>query len=96
MYFKQILNERCGCASYVIASRKTSEAAIVDPARDTEPYKALLAERDFKLRYVIDTHIHADHISGARTLAAATGALLCLHESARTAYPFCACRWAGA
>jgi hydroxyacylglutathione hydrolase len=88
VYFKQILNERCGCASYVIASRKTSEAAIVDPARDTEPYEALLRERDFKLRYVIDTHIHADHISGARTLAAATGAELCLHESARTTYPF--------
>ena len=44
MYFKQILNERCGCASYVIASRKTSEAAVVDPARDTEPYAILCCE----------------------------------------------------
>src|SRR5262249_8960717 len=35
-----------------------------------------------------DTHIHADHISGARRLAASQGAELCLHESARTAYPF--------
>jgi hydroxyacylglutathione hydrolase len=88
MYFKQILNERCGCASYVIASRKTREAAIVDAASDTEPYNALLQERDFRLRFVIDTHIHADHISGARRLAASHGAELCLHESARTAYPF--------
>ena len=88
MYFKQILNERCGCASYVIASRKTREAAVVDAASDTEPYEALLREREFRLRYVIDTHIHADHISGARRLAAAHGAELCLHESARTAYPF--------
>ena len=57
MYFKQILNERCGCASYVIASRKTLEAAVVDAACDTEPYSALLRERGFRLRFVIDTHI---------------------------------------
>src|SRR6516165_3960707 len=88
MYFKQVLNERCGCASYVIASRQTREAAVVDPAVDTEPYDTLLREREFRLRYVIDTHIHADHVSGARTLAAAHGAELCLHESARTAYSF--------
>jgi glyoxylase-like metal-dependent hydrolase (beta-lactamase superfamily II)/rhodanese-related sulfurtransferase len=88
MYFKQVLNERCGCASYVIASRKTREAAVIDPAVDTEPYEALLRERDFRLRYVIDTHIHADHVSGARRLAAAHGAELCLHEAAQVTYPF--------
>jgi glyoxylase-like metal-dependent hydrolase (beta-lactamase superfamily II)/rhodanese-related sulfurtransferase len=88
MYFKQILNERCGCASYVIASRSSRDAAVVDAASDIEPYETLLRERDFRLRYVIDTHIHADHVSGARSLAAAHGAELCLHESARTAYPF--------
>src|SRR5262245_11013408 len=88
MYFKQILNERCGCASYLIASRKTNEAAIIDPAIETEAYEALLLERNFHLRYVIDTHIHADHVSGARRLAAAHGAQLCLHESARVTYPF--------
>ena len=73
MYFKQVLDERCGCASYVIASRKTREAAVIDPAVDTEPYETLLRERDFRLRYVIDTHIHADHVSGARRLAGPTG-----------------------
>ena len=89
MYFKQILNERCGCASYLIASRQSLEAAIVDPAIETEQYEALLAERGFRLRYVIDTHVHADHVSGARKLAAASGAMLCLHESATVTYPFC-------
>ena len=88
MYFKQVLDERCGCASYVIASRKTREAAVIDPAIDTEPYEALLRERDFRLRYVVDTHIHADHVSGARRLAAAHGAELCLHEAAQVKYPF--------
>jgi glyoxylase-like metal-dependent hydrolase (beta-lactamase superfamily II)/rhodanese-related sulfurtransferase len=87
MYFKQILDERCGCASYVIASRQSHEAAVVDPAADTAQYDALLAERGLRLRYVIDTHVHADHLSGARPLAAAHGAELCLHEAARVAYP---------
>jgi 3-mercaptopyruvate sulfurtransferase SseA len=44
MYFKQFLNERCGCASYVIASRKTHEAAIIDPAIETEPFEELLRD----------------------------------------------------
>ena len=88
MYFKQFLNELCGCASYVIASRRTHEAAIIDPAIETEPYEALLCERGFRLHYVIDTHIHADHVSGARRLASQHGGQLCLHESAQVAYPF--------
>jgi glyoxylase-like metal-dependent hydrolase (beta-lactamase superfamily II)/rhodanese-related sulfurtransferase len=88
MYFKQMLDELCGCASYLIASRQSHEAAIVDPAVTIEPYEALLGERDFRLRYVIDTHVHADHVSGARALAARNGAELCLHESAQVTYPF--------
>ena len=88
MYFKQILDERCGCASYLIASRQSHEAAIVDPAIETQQYEELLRERDFRLRTVIDTHVHADHVSGARRLSAMHGAELCLHASARLAYPF--------
>jgi glyoxylase-like metal-dependent hydrolase (beta-lactamase superfamily II)/rhodanese-related sulfurtransferase len=87
MYFKQILNETAGCASYVIASRETREAAIVDPAILTEEYEALLRERGYRLRYVLDTHIHADHVSGARKLAAAHDAELCLYEAAQVTYP---------
>ncbi|HLJ56635.1 MAG TPA: MBL fold metallo-hydrolase [Chthonomonadaceae bacterium] len=87
MVFKQILNELCGCASYLIACQ-TGEAAIVDPGLETEPYEALLRARGLRLRTVIDTHVHADHVSGARALAAAHGAALCMHESAGVAYPF--------
>jgi glyoxylase-like metal-dependent hydrolase (beta-lactamase superfamily II)/rhodanese-related sulfurtransferase len=88
MYFKQILDERCGCASYLIASRQSHEAAIVDPSIETAQYEPLLREREFKLRYVIDTHVHADHVSGARKLVAEHGAELCMHESAKVTYPF--------
>ena len=88
MYFKQILDERCGCASYLVASRRSHEAAIIDPSIETQQYQALLRERNFRLRYVIDTHVHADHVSGARALRAEHGAELGLHESAGVAYPF--------
>ncbi len=88
MYFKQVLDERYGCASYVVASRQSHEATIVDPSLDVEPYEALLQERDFQLRYVIETHVHADHLSGARQLAAKHGASVCLYESAQVAYPY--------
>ncbi len=87
MYFKQILNERCGCASYLVACQ-TGEAAVVDPAIDIAEYEALLQERGLRLRCVIDTHVHADHVSGARRLAAKYGAPLCMHESAQVTYPF--------
>jgi glyoxylase-like metal-dependent hydrolase (beta-lactamase superfamily II)/rhodanese-related sulfurtransferase len=88
MYFKQVLDERCGCASYIVASRQSHDAAIVDPSIHLDQYEALLEERDFRLRYLIDTHVHADHVSGARQLAARHGAELCLHESAQVVYPF--------
>ncbi|HEX2680373.1 MAG TPA: MBL fold metallo-hydrolase [Candidatus Dormibacteraeota bacterium] len=88
MYFKQFLDERCGCASYLIASRQSHEAAVVDPALATDQYEELLRDRAFRLKYVIDTHVHADHVSGARRLAAQNGAELRLHASADVAYPF--------
>lgn len=88
MYFKQVLNEECGCSSYIIASRQSKEAAIVDPAIDIQQYLDLAHERDFTIRHVIDTHIHADHVSGNRKLAAATGATLCLGEGADVLFPF--------
>jgi hydroxyacylglutathione hydrolase len=88
MYFKQILDERCGCASYLVASRQSHEAAIVDPSVDIQQYEELLKERNFRLRYVIDTHVHADHVSGARQVRAKHAAEVCLHESAQVTYAF--------
>ncbi len=88
MYFKQLLNEECGCSSYIIASRQSKEAAVVDPALAIQPYLDLARERGFRIKYIIDTHLHADHISGNRKLAEATGAELCLHESANVLFPF--------
>jgi len=61
-----------GCLSYIIVSG--SEAAIVDPARHIDQYLSFLKDEGLKLKYIFDTHLHADHISGSVTLSKATGA----------------------
>ncbi|MCL6452716.1 MAG: MBL fold metallo-hydrolase [Alicyclobacillus sp.] len=61
-----------GCLSYLIAS--DGEAVIVDAVRTTDAYEQFAAERGLRIRHVIDTHLHADHISGGRALAEHTGA----------------------
>ncbi len=92
MYVKQFLHDETGCSSYLIASRETREAAVVDPQLDIRPYVDLAMERGYTIVGVVDTHLHADHLSGNRVLAAATGATLYLHESADVVFPFCALR----
>jgi hydroxyacylglutathione hydrolase len=88
MYFKQFLHDDLGCSSYFVASRQSRDAVVVDPAYDVQPYLDLAEERGYQIRLVIDTHLHADHLSGNRKLAAATGAELGLHESADVLVPF--------
>jgi hydroxyacylglutathione hydrolase len=88
MYFKQILNEDCGCASYIVASRSSHECAVIDPALDIQAYLDVMGDRSMTLRYVIDTHLHADHVSGSRRLAGETGVPVSLHEAADVLFPF--------
>lgn len=88
MYFKQILNEDCGCSSYIVASRATRDCAIVDAALDIQPYLEVIQDRGLKVRYIVDTHLHADHVSGGRRLSAETGVPVSMHESADVLFPF--------
>ena len=88
MYFKQILNEDCGCSSYIVASRSSRECAIVDAALEVQPYLEVMQDRGLTLRYIIDTHLHADHVSGSRRLSGETGVPVSMHESADVLFPF--------
>ena len=88
MYFKQILNEDCGCSSYIVASRSSRECAIVDAALEVQPYLEVMQDRGLTVRYVIDTHLHADHVSGSRRLSGETGVPVSMHESADVLFPF--------
>src|SRR5215471_5798592 len=88
MYFKQFLHDETGCASYFVASRQSREAMVIDPQHQVQPYLDLADEREYRIVEVIDTHLHADHISGNRALAAATGARLSLHAQADVVFAF--------
>ena len=88
MYFKQILNEDCGCSSYVVASRASRDCVVVDAALDIQPYLDVIQDRGLTLRYIVDTHLHADHVSGSRRLSGETGVPVSLHESADVLFPF--------
>jgi hydroxyacylglutathione hydrolase len=72
MFFRQVLHEDLGCASYVVADG--GQAAVIDPKWEVEDYLALVAEHGFEIRHILETHNHADHVSGKGRLAKATGA----------------------
>jgi hydroxyacylglutathione hydrolase len=72
MFFRQILYRDLGCASYFIACG--GEAAVVDPRWDIDEYLELARAERFRITHVVDTHDHADHVSGRDRLVRATGA----------------------
>jgi hydroxyacylglutathione hydrolase len=84
MFFRQVLHDDLGCASYLIADG--GEAAIVDPKWEIEDYLALAEEHDFRIAHILETHNHADHLSGHGRLAQATGATIHISEHAGVAY----------
>jgi hydroxyacylglutathione hydrolase len=72
LFFRQVLYRDLGCASYVLGDH--GEAVVVDPRWDINVYLELARDEDLKIVQVLDTHDHADHVSGRLRLAAATGA----------------------
>jgi len=90
MYFKQFYLGCLAHASYLIGSE--GEAAVVDPQRDVDQYIAEAEAGGFKIRYVIETHLHADFVSGHRELAARTGAEIVFGAQAGAAFPHRAVR----
>jgi glyoxylase-like metal-dependent hydrolase (beta-lactamase superfamily II)/rhodanese-related sulfurtransferase len=58
-----------GCLGYLVGSPDAGEAAVVDPTRHVEQYIVAAAEHDVEITHVLDTHVHADHVSGGRKLA---------------------------
>lgn len=87
MIFQQLLNEEAGCLSYLIGCSQAGQAFIVDPARDrVDDYVALARRKGLTIAGIIETHVHADHISGNQALAAKTGARIHIHPSANAAF----------
>jgi len=87
MIFHQLLNEESGCLSYLIGCGEAGEAVVVDPGRDrVDEYVRLARKKGLRITQILETHTHADHISGNRDLAAVTRAPIVLHRSTRAVF----------
>src|SRR3954449_5885290 len=86
MLFRQIIHEDLGCASYLVADRESGVAAVVDPQWDVEPYRRLARLHGVRIGHVLETHNHADHVSGHGRLARTTGATIHVHEQAEAQF----------
>src|SRR5437016_3300919 len=71
MLLERYYDESLAQASYLIGCEESREAIVIDPNRDAQPYVAAAQTRRMRIRYVTETHIHADFVSGARELVRA-------------------------
>src|SRR5215203_4555334 len=85
MNFKQFYLGCLAHASYYVGSG--AEAAIIDPQRDVEQYLAEAAVNNQKIKYIIETHSHADFVSGHLELSKKTGAEIVFGQRAKTKFP---------
>ena len=86
MIFRQVTHDDLGCASYLIGDESAGVAAVVDPKLAIDEYLTLARYFGVSIEHILETHNHADHISGHGRLAAATGATIHIHRDAAPEY----------
>lgn len=86
MFSQQFFIEGLGCASYIVGCEAKGVAAVIDPDRDIQKYLDAAQNRSLKITHIIETHLHADHVSGNTDLAAHTGAEIYVHEASGAEY----------
>ena len=86
MIFRQIVHDDLGCASYFVGDEDAGVAAVVDPRFEIDEYLELARYLGVRIEHVLETHNHADHVSGHGRLAAATGATIHVHKDAGVDY----------
>jgi hydroxyacylglutathione hydrolase len=86
MVIQQFFIDGLGCASYLVGCEVNGVAAVVDPDRDVRKYLHTAEARHLKITHIIETHLHADHVSGNTELAARTGAKIYIHAAAGAAF----------
>jgi hydroxyacylglutathione hydrolase len=80
MFFQHIYDKTLAQASYFIGCQKAGVAAVIDPKRDVDTYLEIAKQNNMKITHVLETHIHADFLSGSRELREITGADLYLSD----------------
>ena len=86
MIFRQLTHDDLGCASYLIGDEDAGVAAVVDPRLDIDEYLRLARYMGVRIEHVLETHTHADHVSGHGRLVSATGARIHIHRDAEPDY----------
>jgi hydroxyacylglutathione hydrolase len=86
--FEQYVEEGLGCASYLIGDEQAGEAVVVDPAYAVDQYLETAERKRVRITRVLETHTHADHVSGHGRLALDYGLPIAIHSEATPAYPF--------
>ena len=87
MIFTQFVDDDLGCASYLVGDESSGIAVVVDPAFAIEQYLAEVERRGVRIVRVIETHTHADHLSGHGRLALEHGVPVSIHPAAEAEYP---------
>jgi hydroxyacylglutathione hydrolase len=85
--FRQVTHDDLGCASYFIGDDTAGVAAVVDPKFEIDDYLHLARYLGVSIEHILETHNHADHVSGHGRLASATGATIHVHSDAAVEYP---------
>ena len=80
MFFQHVYDKSLAQASYFIGCQKAGVAAVIDPKRDVDTYLEIAKQNNMTITHIMETHIHADFLSGARELAALTGGKLYLSD----------------
>ncbi len=80
MFFQHVYDKTLAQASYFIGCQKAGVAAVIDPKRDVDTYLEIAKQNNMKITHVLETHIHADFLTGSRELKALTGADLYLSD----------------
>lgn len=86
MIFRQLIHDDLGCASYLVGDEHAGTAAVVDPKLEVDDYLRLARFLGVAIDHVLETHTHADHVSGHGRLQAATGATIHVHRDAGAGY----------
>src|SRR5579875_2621845 len=85
---RQILNEERSCASYIVGCPSSGKAFVIDPKNEVDTYIKMAGSMALKIEGIIETHIHADHISGAKKLQRSTSAPIYMFEDAKVKFGF--------
>ncbi len=88
MRIEQFFVEGLGHQSYLVADDASGVAAVIDPRRDVEVYLAAASQANLRITHVLETHLHNDYVTGARELAARTGATIVSSAAAQLAYDY--------